>query len=270
MLREAEDFIKNNFKKESVVCLTGAGISAESGIPVFRGAGGLWEKYDPESYAYPEGLLSILRNRPGDLVNFIVDFYSLLIKARPNPAHLALAILEKEGILRSVITQNVDNLHQSSGLRSVIELHGNAFRIRCPACSHTIVLEKERLKEMTQLLKMNRNSRVQLLKTLSRYFPRCSCGARHRIDIVLFGEMLPEEAMACAYKQLDDCKVLLLVGTSLVVYPAASLPLYAKERGSKLIEINDEPSALSDLCDYRLNGKVSSILPDILTVLGYV
>jgi len=267
--KETKDFIKNNFKKESVVCLTGAGISAESGIPVFRGKGGLWEKYDPQIYAYPEGLISLLRTQPQGLANFIIDFYTLLIKARPNPGHLALAVLEKEGIVRSVITQNVDNLHQASGLRSVIELHGNAFRIKCMECAHTIVLERDRIKEMTELLKINKDSRIKLLKVLSRYFPRCSCGARHRIDIVLFGEMLPGEALTSAYKQLDNCSILLLIGTSLVVYPAASLPLYAKERGAKLIEINNDASMLSEICDYKITGKASEILPEALTLLGY-
>jgi NAD-dependent deacetylase len=264
---ELRDYIKKDFKKGKVVCLTGAGISYESGIPTFRGKGGLWEKYDPEIYAYPEGLASILRTAPQRLADFIVDFYSLLLEAKPNPAHLALSVLEKDGILNSVITQNVDNLHQQAGSRNVIELHGNAFRIRCMRCPKKITIEKERLKEMVRLFKASRDSRFRLLKVISRYFPRCGCGYRYRIDIVLFKEELPQDALFKAYRELDNCDVLLVVGSSLVVYPAASLPLYAKAKGAQLIEINNEPSNLSDLCDYRIMGRASEILPQVLKVV---
>jgi len=267
--KEVKDYIKKNFKRGKVACLTGAGISAESGIPTFRGKGGLWEKYDPQIYANTEGLLSRFRRYPADIVNFMVDFYSLLLKARPNPAHLALSVLEKDNILSVIITQNIDDLHQVSGSRSVIELHGNAFRIRCTECPRKITLEEDRLKEMIDLLKINQNSRIKILKIFSRYFPRCSCGSRYRIDIVLFGEMLPQDELAKAYKELDSCNVLLLIGTSLLVYPAAALPLYAKERGAKLIEINTQPSSLSSLCDYKIMSAASRALPEILGALGY-
>ena len=265
--KEVKDYIKKNFKRGKVACLTGAGISAESGIPTFRGKGGLWEKYDPQIYANTEGLLSRFRRHPADIVNFMVDFYSLLLKARPNPAHIALSVLEKDNILSAIITQNIDNLHQVSGSRSVIELHGNAFRIRCTECPRKITLGEDRLKEMIDLLKINQNSRIKILKIFSRYFPRCSCGSRFRIDIVLFGEMLPEESLSQAYKQLDNSDTLLLVGTSLVVYPAASLPLYAKEKGAKLMEINNEDSAFSDFCDYKIRGRASEVLPEIVKAL---
>lgn len=267
--QKAQDFIKKIFKQGKVACLTGAGISAESGIPTFRGKGGLWEKYDPQIYGNTPGLVSIFRTRPEDLANFIIDFYSILLKAKPNPAHLSLAALEKESLLSALITQNIDNLHQWAGSRKVIELHGNAYRIRCMQCPQKITFEKERLKEMIESLKVNKTSRIKLLKIFSRYFPRCQiCGSRYRIDIVLFGEMLPEDELTRAYQQLDNCNTLLLVGSSLVVYPAAGLPLYAKERGAKLIEINSEPSALSDSCDYQIRGEASQILPEILTLLG--
>lgn len=266
--KEVKKYIQDNFKKGNIVCLTGAGISAESGIPTFRGEGGLWERYDPQIYATIKGLTSTFRTNPEDIVDFIVDFYSLILKARPNPAHLALAVLEKENILRAIITQNIDNLHQRAGNRNVIELHGNAFRIRCLRCPRTTTLEKDRLKEMIELLKMNRGSRIKLLKILSRYLPRCNCGSRYRLDIVLFGEMLAPVEFSLAYKQLDSCNILLVIGTSLVVYPAAQLPLYAKERGAKLIEINNQSSDLSDLCDYKITGQATEILPEILKILG--
>jgi len=264
---ELVNYLKSAFNKGKVVCLTGAGISAESGIPTFRGKGGLWERYNPEVYAQREGLISLFQDKPADLVDFIVDFYSLLFKAKPNPGHLALGVLEKENRLRAIITQNIDNLHQEAGNRNVIELHGNSFRIRCEACLKTLTLEKDRLREMVAWLKRNRDSKVKILKVLSRYFPRCACGGRYRIDIVLFGELLPQDELSRAYKYLDEADTLLIVGTSLLVYPAASLPLYAKEKGAKLIEINNEKSALSEMCDYKIAGKASEVLPGILNLI---
>lgn len=250
--------------------MTGAGISAESGIPTFRGKGGLWERYDPEDYANASGLISTLRTHPQYLANFIVDFYSLLLKARPNPAHYALAALEKENILSGTITQNIDGLHRQAGSQNLIELHGNAFRMRCMGCSKTVIFGKDKLREMIELFKINKDSYIKILKVLSRYFPRCAtCGLRYRIDIVLFGEMLPQDELSRAYKQLNNCDALLLIGSSLLVYPAAGLPLYAKERGAKIIEINNEPSRLSGLCDYIISGRASEVLPEILGVLGY-
>ena len=265
---KAKSYIKDNFKRGRVVALSGAGISAESGIPTFRGEGGLWQRYDPQLYASTEGLISVLRTQPQNLADFIADFYSILLKARANPGHLALGVLEKNNILEAVITQNIDNLHQEAGNRKVIELHGNAFRVICTACKKTITLEKARIKEMLELLKSNRSSRIGLLKVLSRYFSRCNCLGRYRIDIVLFGEILPQGELSRAYKYLDSCNTLLIVGSSLIVYPAASLPLYAKERGAVLVEINKEESALSSYCDYRIVGQASKILPEILSLLG--
>lgn len=259
--------IKKNFKKGKVVSLTGAGISAESGIPTFRGKGGLWEKYDPEIFANTEGLISVLRNNPRSLANFITEFYSTLLSSQPNPAHLSLVELEKMGILSSIITQNIDNLHQESGSQNVIELHGNSFRIICMGCQKKACLNKERIKELLALIKKSWSSYISLLRIISRYFPKCKCGKRFRIDIVLFGELLPQDELSRAYKELDNCHTLLIIGSSLVVYPAAELPLYAKQRGARLIEINSQPSALSELCDYRIIGRASEIVPEVLNIL---
>jgi len=268
--KELRDYIGKSFRRGQVSCLSGAGISYESGIPTFRGQGGLWERYDPSLYAHLEGLTQLFKTNPIKVVDFILDFYSVLLKAQPNPAHRCLAVLEKENILTGTITQNIDGLHQEAGSRNVIELHGNAFRVRCTRCGKTRVLAKDEIKEMIGLLKDHKNSRIKILRVLSHYFPRClNCGCRYRIDIVLFGEMLPEDALSRAYKNLDNCKVLLVVGSSLVVYPAAGLPLYAKEKGARLIEINNAPSSLSDLCDYRIPGAAGEVLTEILSLLGY-
>ena len=267
--KQTGDFIRHHCKGARVVCLTGAGISSESGIPTFRGKNGLWEKYDPDIYATMEGLVSVFRQRHEDLVKFVFDFYSILYKARPNPAHTSLAALESAGIVRAVITQNIDNLHQEAGSRNVIELHGNALRIRCMGCRTTFKFEKERLKEMAELLKKNMHSRMKLLRVLNRYFPHCkACGSRFRIDIVLFGELLSEDELSAAYEQLAQCDVLLIVGSSLLVYPAAGLPMYAKDKGAKLIEMNAEASALTDICDHSIRGKAGVVLSEIARILN--
>jgi NAD-dependent deacetylase len=265
--QELKRYIQDSFRNGKLVAFSGAGISAESGVPTFRGKDGLWERYPPQNYATTEGLKSAFKKQPQSIVDFISDFYSLLLKAQPNPAHYALMVLEKENILGAVITQNIDNLHQAAGSRNVIELHGNALRLRCMGCSKQIVFERDRLKEMIELLRNGRDSRVKLLKVLSRYFPRCACGCRYRFDIVLFCEMLPERELSLAYEQLDNCKTLLIIGSSLAVYPAAGLPLYAKQRGAKLIEINNQPSAFSDLCDYRVVGSAGNAMVEILNTL---
>jgi NAD-dependent deacetylase len=260
--------IKNILKKGKVVCLTGAGISFESGIPTFRGKGGLWESYDPEIYGNMPGLISILRKSPEKLVDFIRDFYNVLLRSKPNPAHLSLSYLEKNSLLKAVITQNIDNLHQQAGSRSIVELHGNAFRIRCQGCGVTLKLEKDRVKEMVSLLEKAKHSRTEVLKIFSRYCPRCSkCKGRFRIDIVLFGEQLDENELSRSRELLDDCRTLLIVGSSLVVYPAASLPLYAKKQGAKIIEINTEPSALAGICDFKIMGPAAQVLPEIVKLL---
>lgn len=263
------DFIQKSFREGKVVCMTGAGVSAESGIPTFRGKGGLWEKYDPETYAYPEGLIRVLQEEPSKFADFVIDFYSMLLMAHPNPAHAALAFLEKQQVLSGLITQNIDNLHQEAGSRNCIELHGNATRLRCMGCARKLTVEKDRLREMTRLLFRRRDSRRGVLEILSRYFPRCGCGSRFRIDVVLFGEMLPEGEMSRATQALEDCRALLLVGTSLAVYPAAGLPAYARERGVPIIEINSEPSALSGLCDHVITGKAGEVMPQVLEAAGY-
>lgn len=264
---KVQDAIRKAREKGHIVCLTGAGISAESGIPTFRGKGGLWEKYDPQTYAYPEGLLLLLRQNPKKLADFVTDFYSVLLDAKPNPAHISLAALEKKGILESVITQNIDDLHTLSGSQRVRELHGNAFRIRCAFCRKARELGREEMRAFLSLLKISPVSRTRILKILSRFFPRCSCGSRFRIDIVLFGEPLPEEALTGALRSLEHCSLFLVIGSSLEIYPAASLPLYAKERGATLVEINDEPSALSHIFDYRIKGQASMVMPEILKIL---
>jgi len=261
-------YLKKSLAKGKAACLTGAGVSAESGIPTFRGKQGLWERYDPGVYATPEGLAGLLRKDPQALADFIVDFYSVILKARPNPAHRALALMENEGRLSAVITQNIDNLHTIAGSRNVIELHGNSYSTRCDSCAGKFMFEKDRLREMVVLLKRNKLSNNGLLRILSRYFPKCACGGRQRTDVVLFGETLPKDALDKAYAALEECETLFVIGTSLEVYPAARLPVYAKQKGAKIIGINNGVTDPSGLYDYYINEKAAVAMPRILEAIS--
>jgi len=266
---QVKEFIIQNFKNDGIVCLTGAGISVDSGIPPFRGSGGLWSDYDPQLFGTKEGLRQVFYSNPEVFAEFISKFYILLLKARPNPGHMVLAELEKRYLLSALITQNIDSLHFQAGNRNCVELHGNAFRIRCANCNQKIMLEKDRLKEMIRLLELTGCSRIGMLKIFSRYFPRCNCGARFRADIVLFGEPLPEQELSLAYRYIQNCSLLLILGTSLSVYPAAELPFYAKECGAKLMEINREATPLSKVCDCSLRSGTTEALLEIRELLGY-
>ena len=243
----------------NVVALTGAGISEESGVPTFRGEGGIWNKYNPTVYANPVGLIFTFITRPHRVSNFITEIYETLLNAEPNAAHVALAELERMGILSAVITQNIDNLHQKAGSTNVIELHGNMLRFRCTKCGKRYVLNEQEIESLLRLLRSS--SRLALIKTL---FPKCNCGGRKRPDVVLFGESLPTDEIERAYTEISKCDALLIIGTSGVVYPAASLPYYAKQRDAKIIEINPEGTPFSTISDYVLLGKAGDLLPEIV------
>lgn len=218
------------------IALTGAGISVASGIPAFRGMGGLWEKYDPDEYA----TIDAFRANPGKVWKMIKEFKEVIERARPNPAHLALARLEQLGFLRTVITQNVDGLHQEAGNANVIEFHGNSRQAVCLACG-----------------KKYPNARLDL-ETLP---PHCfSCGGVLKPDAVFFGEPIPREALTRAREEAQSCRVVLVVGTSAVVEPAASIPYLARRAGAAIIEVNPERALFSDIF---LPGPAEEILPSL-------
>lgn len=221
-----------------VVAFTGAGISVESGIPAFRGSQGLWKKYDPEEYAYLEAFL----NYPEKVWQMLREIYNLLLEAKPNPAHLVLSNMEKMGILKAVITQNIDNLHQRAGSRKVIELHGTGEKLICLKCYHEISFE-ERLLEILP-------------------FPRCkNCNFPLKPKVVFFGEPLPQEALSEAFYLAQNCRVLIIIGTSGMVTPAAYIPYRAKKSGATIIEINlEETPYTSSISDFFLEGKAGEIL----------
>ncbi len=216
-----------------LVALTGAGISAESGIPTFRSPGGLWEKFDPAVYASIE----TFRRDPAKYWSLRGEFIRNLDAYRPNPGHLALAELEAAGLLRHLITQNIDGLHHKAGSRSVTELHGTLREIFCLACRRRYLAP--RIPPGTP--------------------PRCDCGGVLKPNTVLFGEALPPGALERALREAASCGCLLVVGTSAQVQPAASLPAIAREHGAKVIEVNLERSAAA--ADLFLEGPAGAVLP---------
>jgi NAD-dependent deacetylase len=226
-------------RAERVVALTGAGISAESGVPTFRGSDGLWEGRRVEDLATPEGFARDPRR--------VWEWYDArrrqLAGCVPNAAHLALARYQALHPGFTLVTQNVDGLHRAAGSRGVLCLHGDIFRVRCVA-------------EGTE----REDRRVPLPEIP----PRCPCGALLRPGVVWFGEPLPEREMAEAAAAAGRADLFLSIGTSALVYPAAGLPAIARRRGAYLAEINVEPTPLSPLADEVISGPAAQVLPDLL------
>ncbi|HSM57207.1 MAG TPA: NAD-dependent deacylase [Candidatus Sulfomarinibacteraceae bacterium] len=235
--------IRSLRRAQHVVVLTGAGISAESGIPTFRDAQtGLWAQYDPEELATPQAF----RRNP----QLVWDWYrwrrSLVKKASPNPAHHALVMMEQKTSRLTVVTQNVDGLHEQAGSSDVLELHGNIMRARCSA--EEIVVAPEPGEGATD-----------------DELPHCpNCGALLRPDVVWFGEPLPEATLRAATAAIEACDLLLCVGTSALVHPAASLPFLAIQRGTSTAEINPQETPLSQWMDFELRGPAGAILPALV------
>jgi NAD-dependent deacetylase len=239
------------------VAFTGAGISAASGISTYRDEGGLWDRYGSQ------GMLNVLAKHPDKAHEILGGFFSALEAARPNPAHLALAQLEEMGHLTAVITQNVDGLHRESGCKTVHELHGSLFRLRCMSCETKQKLTREGMFEMAReaLSEMAEFS----LAAFAQAFPRCGCGGLTRLDFVSFGESV--QALPEATAAAEACDVMLIVGTSGLVYPAAALPGIAKSGGARLIEINWKESELTPSCDLSIRAQAADILPRIMESL---
>jgi len=235
--RAAKDIVNS----KRTIAFTGAGISVESGIPDFRGAEGLWQKYDPEEYAH----IDAFRSDPDRVWLMLKEMFSLIMEAKPNPAHLGLAELERMGYLSSVITQNVDGLHQSAGSRNVIEFHGTNRTLSCLKCSFTVDGVSLKMEDLP---------------------PRCSrCSSLLKPDVVFFGEPIPWGAQMTSFRESKSCGVVLSIGTSAVVYPAASIPITAKQTGAIVIEINREPTPLTgEISDYLICGSAGEIIPAIV------
>ena len=223
----------------SVAVLTGAGVSAESGVPTFRGAGGLWRSFRAEELATPHAF-----GRDPGLVWEWYDWRRGLIGGcQPNAAHRALAEMEPLFHEFTLITQNVDGLHRLAGSVNIVELHGNIWGLRCTAGCRPPW--EDRTVPLVELP------------------PHCpSCGALARPDVVWFGESLPGEALDAAFAAVRRCQVMLVVGTSALVTPAASLPLVALEHGAYVVEINPRPTPISDVVDQVIRESAADALPE--------
>jgi NAD-dependent deacetylase len=226
-------------RARSIVVLTGAGISAESGVPTFRGPGGLWRDTRAEDLATP----GAFANDP----RLVWEWYDWrrrkIAPAKPNAGHDALVALEKRAPELTLITQNVDGLHPAAGSRNLLEIHGNLWRTRCLSCGD-----------------VRENREIPL----GRIPPLCPCQGLLRPDVVWFGEALPEELLRRAYRAVDACDLMLVVGTSGIVQPAASMADLVLARGLPVVEINLDPTPLSDRATVALHGKSGEILPKLL------
>ena len=239
-LERAVELIK---KSAHIVALTGAGISVDSGIPDFRSEGGLWERYDPHEYATYD---SFLKN-PRKFWMMGQELAEVILKAEPNAAHKGLAKLEEANKLMGVITQNIDNLHQSAGNKRVIELHGNYLRAYCMDCA-------------TEYIGEDIHRRV----VAGEIPPKCDkCGGVLKSEAILFGEPLPEKPMEEAVDMCRTTDLLLIIGTSLTVYPVAFLPQLAKNAGAKIIVVNLTGTNRDQIADVVLRGRASEIIPKI-------
>lgn len=241
-LEKAAGIIKNS---KNMIALTGAGISVESGIPDFRGAGGLWDKYDPAIYAS----IYSFKNMPEKVWEMIFELIEMTEEARPNPGHMALAELERMGFLKALITQNIDNLHQEGGSENVIEYHGNAKNLECLKCGREFPSDD--------------------FNTSAKEIPKClDCGKILKPSVVFFGEMIPQNALYESQKYAEKADVVLVVGTSAIVYPAAGIPAIARGNKAKIIEFNLEETGLThNLTDIFVQGPAGKTLPALVELL---
>ncbi len=226
------------------VAFTGAGISTESGIPDFRSPGGTWSKYDPEEFSYQRFLTRSESRRK--YWAFGLELWPAIRDAAPNPGHHALAALEKAGRLRCVITQNIDGLHQRAGSRDVVELHGTTTRVGCLSCD----LDLPRDEVHARLLAGDLD-------------PRCACGGLLKPRTISFGQPMPEEETRRAFDEARRCDLLLTVGSSLVVFPAADLVPTAKAAGARVILVNLSETPFDHIADVVIRGKAGTSLAAI-------
>ncbi|MCX7823538.1 MAG: NAD-dependent deacylase [Syntrophobacterales bacterium] len=235
-ISQAAEYI---LKARYLTALTGSGISAESGIPTFRGKDGLWNRYRPEDLATPEAF----RRDPEVVWRWYAWRMERVWSANPNPAHYALRELEEMGLLKCLITQNVDDLHERAGSGNVVHIHGSIKVVRCVGCGKCFDLASP-----------------PIIPPL----PTCGCGALLRPGVVWFGEAIPSDVLERSFAEAAMSDVMIVVGTSALVYPAASLPLVVKKKGGSLIEINPEETPLTGYGDISLRENAGSALSKIV------
>jgi NAD-dependent deacetylase len=226
------------------VALTGAGVSTESGIPDFRSPTGIWAEFDPHEYAS----VAAFRADPEKIWRFYAPRFSMLLDAQPNDAHRALAALESMGLLRAVVTQNIDLLHDRAGSGEVVEVHGSIRTSTCPGCGASYPLER-----VLELLEEGDGA------------PSCpNCARTLKPDVVFFGELLPIAAIDRAYELARSARLMLVVGSALEVFPAADLPLETLRAGGRLAIVNKGPTSLDDRATVRIEGAAGDILAAVV------
>ena len=224
---------------KKIVFVTGAGISQESGIPTFRGKDGYWRKYDPMKLAS----IDAFYDDPKLVWEWYDDRRKNILDVKPNEGHFAISQMEEfKDVV--VLTQNIDGLHQRSGSTNVLELHGSIIRIKCTVCDFT----------------------DNITENFESLPPKCKCGSMLRPDVVWFGEPLPQNIWQSAIKEASICDVMIIVGTSLVVSPANTLPVYAKQNGAILIEVNPEKTVMSNDMTLSIQATSVGVLPKMLSI----
>jgi len=223
-----------------IVFVTGAGISQESGIPTFRGKDGYWRKYDPMKLAS----IDAFYDDPKLVWEWYEDRRKNILDVKPNEGHFAISQMEEfKDVV--VLTQNIDGLHQRSGSTNVLELHGSIIRIKCTVCDFI----------------------DNITENFESLPPKCKCGSMLRPDVVWFGEALSQDVWKNAMKEASTCDIMIIAGTSLVVSPANTLPIYAKQNGATLIEVNPEKTVMSNDMDLSIQATSANALPKILAIL---
>lgn len=236
MFEQIVEKIKNSKK---IVFVTGAGISQESGIPTFRGKDGLWRKYDVMQLA----TIDAFYKNPKLVWEWYNERRNGIFLAKPNPGHIAIAELERY-VDVVVLTQNIDGLHQRAGSTNVFELHGSIIRIKCTVCDY----------------------KEEIQNKLENFLPICKCGNILRPDVVWFGEALPHDVWTKAIIHASQCDLMIIAGTSLVVSPANTLPIYAKQNNAFLIEVNPEETVMSSEMDYFVRSSSAVSLPEFVSI----
>lgn len=247
MKRQIEQAVHLIRKANNIVAMSGAGISTPSGIPDFRSAdSGLWEQVDPMAVAS----IFAFQQNPQQFYKWIRPLARTLFEARPNPAHYALVALEEQGKLKAVITQNIDNLHQKAGTKTIYELHGHLREVTC--------LECHQVKDATPIMeKLIQDGEI----------PRHDCGGIFKPNVIFFGESLPVREYVAAQEATRQADLMLVTGSSLEVAPASDLPALALRSGAGLIIINHQPTYLDDRADVVIQAELAEILPRLVELL---
>lgn len=244
-VRRIAEFIR---EAEKVVVFTGAGVSTESGIADFRSPGGVWQKYNPDDYYYQKFISN--EDSRAKYWQMSYELYETLQKAKPNAAHRAIVELEKMGKLDCVITQNIDNLHQQAGNspKKVIELHGTAISVSCLSC-------RKKYPRQEIQSRLHKGDRV----------PKCdACGGILKPDTVAFGQSMPPRELEEAFRRASGCDLFIVIGSSLVVQPASSIPLAVSEGGAKIVIINRDPTSHDSYADVVIHGSAGEVMRKIM------